>query len=273
MNIADQIQHTQSVRNPWTSWFVYGDTGSGKTTLAATFPSPLFIEPANENSHIALLRLTERNIPFLLVGKNSKTRQKVPVRQHMNAILSYLEDQHRAMHKQLAARDQLRALGDAAAAEKADRIEQDAYALFPWETVVFESMTHYVDMCVEDIRLHKKKQIMDMAGWGELGSHLMTLHHRLTNLDVHTVYTALASQSDDGRIGPALSGRARKTLPSACAVLAYTETIPGNSQLAPIRRIHFEKRGEYDTRSRLPVELPAFIDNFNFAQHIEPKLG
>lgn len=59
-----KVRNAKEQEYPWTHWFLYGDSGTGKTTAAATFPSPLFIVPAHERSWTTL---QGRDIDFVEV--------------------------------------------------------------------------------------------------------------------------------------------------------------------------------------------------------------
>jgi hypothetical protein len=247
------IENTNAIQTPWTVWFLYGATGSGKTTIAASFPEPLFLVPANEGSE---LTLRGRNLPFIRVGK-AADGTIIPVRQHLTAILDDLTKQHHLMRAAMAK-------GDDAA----------AFAAFPWQTIVIESLTHLGDMLVEDVSVYGTKK-MDQQLWGLISGFLRTLHSRLRNMDVHVVYTALQKTVENEATGivtggPNLIGATAEKLPSACDVIAYCEeTSTGKNESR--YRVHFRKNGSWVARSRFQG-FPPHLDNFNFAQ-VRKHLG
>lgn len=252
--MALHIQNTNSIESPWTVWFLYGATGSGKTTAASTFPDPLFLVPANEGSELSL---RGKGLPFIRVGKDA-TGKPVPVRQHLGEILTDLERLHAQMRAALAKGD-----------------EEAAYSAFPWSTIVIESMTHLGDLLVEDVSDYGKRK-MDQQGWGLISSFLRTLHSRLRNLDCHVVYTALAktSESEQGGIvtgGPNLIGSTAEKLPSACDVIAYLEEQPAAKGSEPVYRAYFRKHRWWQARSRFS-SFPEHLDNFDFAK-VQQHLG
>lgn len=248
-----ELQNTNEIATPWTVWFLYGQTGAGKTTIASSFPEPLFLVPANEGSE---LTLRGRGLPFVRLGKR-KDGQSVPVRAHISEILTELERKHALMRQAYAKGD-----------------EEGAHAQFPWQTIVVESLTHLGDMLVEDVSNNGQRK-MDQQGWGLISSFLRTLHSRLRNLDVHVVYTSLAkvTESEGGTTlgGPNLIGSTAEKLPSACDVIAYCEELPGSKPEAPRFRAHFRKHSYWVARSRF-ASFPAQIDNFTFAQ-VQAHLG
>lgn len=248
-----ELQNTNEITTPWTVWFLYGQTGAGKTTCASTFPAPLFLVPANEGSELSL---RGKNLSFVRLGRRADGAT-VPVRAHFSEVLTELERRHAQMRQALAKGD-----------------EEVAHAAFPWQTIVVESLTHLGDMLVEDVSMNGTKK-MDQQGWGLISSFLRTVHSRLRNLDCHVVYTALAktSESESGAVlgGPNLIGSTAEKLPSACDVIAYCEELPGSKPEQPRFRAHFRKHSYWVARSRFST-FPAHLDNFTFAQ-VEQHLG
>lgn len=251
------IQHTADLRGetPYTAWFLYGDTGSGKTVAASTFPDPIFLVPANENSYVSLLE-HGASYPFVVIGKDVVTGKTLRARQHLMQVLDYLEEQY---HKAIA----LQTAGDDAGALKA----------FPYQTIVVESLTHLVDLVVEDVSDYGRKR-MDQATWGLISTFLRTLHDRLRALDVHVVYTALAQVkevkgADASRGMPGISGSMAEKMPSACDVIGFCEEVT-TPKGGAVYRMHFRKYGLFQARTRFR-RMPKFVDNFNFAD-VEPFL-
>lgn len=259
-----EIQTSDAIHQPKTAWFLYGAMGSGKTRAAASFPAPLFLIPANEGSELTLKQLTDKKVPFVRMGKRADGTV-VKVRQHIDEIMGDLEKRHAQMWAGLAEADKLRAAGDDAAA---DAKERQAAALFPWETIVVESLTHLGDLLVDDVGDMGKKK-MDQQGWGVISTFLRTLHSRLRNLDAHIVYTSLAKvqMDDDGGVvagGPNLIGSMAEKLPSACDTVVYMEELPAQGKDGkPTYRAFFRRYKKWHARTRFGG-LPDFVDNFNF---------
>lgn len=97
----------------------------------------------------------------------------------------------------------------------------------PGETLVFDAVSHYAELVVEEIA-QSRKAGMDQQGWGQLAAHFRAVHQRLRRLDMHIVYTALAEpivSEGGGVIGqrPRLPGSARELVPSACDLLLYAD--------------------------------------------------
>ena len=218
-----------NIEQPWLHWFIYGDSGSGKTTAAASFPRPLFLVPANESS---IVTLTGMDVPYIEI-----TGQHGPVskgRGGMEAALSLVENEY---------------------AKDPDN--------FPYDTIVVESLTHYMDLIQEELTENNAQQ-MDQRKWGLVATHLRNIQMRLRNLEVHAVFTALAkvSENDAGTVigGPMLSGQSAIKLPSACDIIGYAEA-PANKKGK--HTIHFRRRGHFFARSRFRG-MPASVENFDY---------
>jgi len=229
-----QLKNTKDIVDPWTRWFLYGPTGSGKTHAAGTFPRPLFIVPPNEKSVVTLMG---RDIDYV----------EVSCRREMNEQL----------------RD-LRSLYDRSMQLIADDKLPEAEELFPWQTIVVESLSHYCELLIEDIGARGSRK-MDMQAWGQLSSHLRTIHSQLSDMDVHVVYTALDKVDDAGNGQPLLTGKNALMMPSACDVIGFCEAVPVPKGKDPLHRIHFRQFGRYPARSRFSG-FPDQVDNFDFTQ-------
>lgn len=223
-----KTKNAVDLTSPWTHWFLYGPTGCGKTTAAATFPRPLFIVPQNEGS-IATLR--GRDFPYFEVVDMSSA-----LRDGTGGMVRVLDAIEKLYHKD----------------------PND----FPFDTIVIESLSHYADLCIEELTDGSAKQ-MDQYRWGRLTSHMRNLQKRLRQLDVHAVFTALETTDvgDNGVVvgKPLIQGQAAIKLPSACDVIGFMTASSGEKVK---HTMHLRQYKSYAARSRFP--LPAKIDNFNF---------
>jgi len=228
------VQNTRDISVPWTAWFVYGNSGTGKTTIASTFPKPLFLVPKNEDSattlrgqNFAFITLLDRSSPF----KNGMGG--------LDAVLTVIEDQY------------------------AMSLRKDDESLFPYQTIVLESMTHYCDLVQDELTDGAKEQ-MSMDKWGKLSAHLRNVHARLRALDVHVVYTALSKVDKDGKeAGPHLPGQSADKLPSACDVYAYVDVKDQGRDKPPRHTVYFRQRDIYPARTRFQG-FPGSVENFKF---------
>ena len=94
---------------PWTHWFFYGESGSGKTVNASSFPRPLFLVPQNEGS-IATLR--GRDIPYYEI-----TDMGSPLQNGVGGM-------NRAL-------------------DEVEALYNEAPDQFPFDTTVIENLSHY----------------------------------------------------------------------------------------------------------------------------------
>ncbi len=232
--------NTVNLTQPWSHWFFYGASGSGKTEAAASFPRPIFIVPHNEQS---VVTLRGKNYPYFEVVDMDHTKFDPKTgRGSMMHIIKHLE----AMY---------------------NKYLED----FPFDTVVCEATSHYCDLVQEQITNGSTK-IMAQNDWGTLSSHMRTVQTRLRRLQMHSVFTALdiTDADNDGKPiggGPMLPGKLSEKLPSSCDVTGYCEVINGKD--GPVHRIHFRKYKHFDARSRFR-RLPALVTDFKFnkIQHV-----
>ncbi len=247
MNFNLGIQNTKDIKQPYLACLFYGELGSGKTTIASTFPSPLFLLPPGEGSELTLKGL---DYPFIRLGKKPDG-SPTAYRAHVSNVLDELDRRHARMRELLAK-------GDEAGANEA----------FPWMTIVLESLSHWNDALVEDITEGGKEQ-MDQRRWGFVRSHFQHLHAMLRRWEAHAVYLSISGYKEDEKgkivIGqPGISGKTATALPASCDIVGYCEQLPPLKQGEPkIHRTHFAKRGHFPARTRFR-EMPTSIDNCTF---------
>lgn len=224
------IKNASQIYAPWTHWFLYGDTGSGKTSCASTFPRPIFIVPTDENSIVTLKGM---NIDYIEIY-GAKGHPRTGGWGLENAI-AWLEQQ----------------------------LNKDPEG-FPYDTVVIEALSHYLDQVQEELSEGNTKQ-MDQQKWGKLSGHLRNIHSRLRNMDVHVVFTALVKEEKDAANNatalPLMSGRMGYMLPSACDVIGYCKERPGKPE--SLYDVHFRKYMHFPARSRFRG-MPQKVTNFRF---------
>lgn len=242
-----EIRYTDSLLAPFVHFFLLGDTGTGKTVAASSFPYPIFLVPKNEASIVTLRGMRRGDgspIPYI----------EIETPTDMDNVLTWLEGQCRQAGEFARA-------GDMAS----------AWAVFPYQTIVTESLSHYCDLIIEALisgGSGKSAGKMDQQKWGQLGAHLRNLHSRIRNLPVHAVFTALAqvkeSESSNTVVGgPLMSGAMAYKLPSACDAIGYCEVIAGPK---PIFRTHFTRYKLFPARVRVPpgVVFPPHVDNLRW---------
>jgi hypothetical protein len=225
---------------PWTHWFFYGATRSGKTELAATFPKPLFIVPQNEAS---ITTLMGRDIPYVLCG---------------SPFGSY--DEEKGVGGLIGMRDK-NGNQEIGILDSLERLYKKNPKTFPYETIVLESMSHYTDLVEEHLTAGATKQ-MDPLAWGKMKDHLRHVQTRLRAMQVHVVFTCLDELKTNEKSGvtiggPLMSGKAARTLPSSCDAIGYCRRA-GDRFF-----VHFKNFGHYQAGSRF-TRMPSQIENFSF---------
>ena len=253
-----KITSVEKLKPTYAHWFFYGKTRAGKTRAAATFPRPLFIVPHQEGSHVSLMG--RKDIDFILVhashGEEKRVSVDPGVAYSMNSIISDLESRH-----ERAAR--LWQKGTAEADAEGD-------ALFPWETIVIESIGHYTDLLQEELTRQNRLD-MDQQKWGKLGAHLRSLHARLRSLPVHVVFIALAVEKYDRKGdllsgGPAFPGQMNYKLPSACECVVYMACRDGKGKGASRYKAHFQTHTVFEAGCRFDALTQAgSMSPFTFA--------
>ncbi len=230
------VKNAEDLETVWTHWFFYGDSGSGKTTIAHTFPNPLFLVPHNEGS---IVTLRGRNQPYIEIVDWDKT----PLKNGVSSMTHALD-----------------------AIEKLYSKNPDA---FPYDTIVIESVTHLGDLIIDGLTNDGKSQ-MSQNLWGTFGSNLKSVQTRLKRMQVHAVFNALAKtdSSDDKKTlmgGPYIQGQSADKLPAACDVYGYVE-LYGDTH-----RVHFKKYRHFSARTRFK-RMPAVMENFDY-EDVRQYLG
>ena len=226
-----KLLNSKDIEAPWVHVFLYGESGSGKTQAASTFPRPLFVQPSNEGS---MATLAGQDFPYV----------EVKDLRDMTDVVNTLEaDYTRSPDK------------------------------FPYDTIVFESLTHYIDLVIEDLTSGGTRP-MDQQKWGTIASHLRNIGVRMRNMEVNVVYIAL-SESDDAGGGPVIPGKSAIKIPAACDVVGYCQagTAKAGSQTKePTYKVYFRRYGGFFARSRFKG-VPPEVENFRFDKHIKPYLS
>lgn len=260
-----QFNSVEKVRPEYAHWFLYGKMRSGKTRAAATFPRPLFIVPYQEGSHVSLSGMP--NIDYVLVAGSSGEPQRVAAAPgtaySMTSIISDLEQR---FHKAERLWQKGTPEGDA-----------EGSTIFPWETIVIESITHYTDLVQEELTRGNTLD-MDRQKWGKLSAHLRSLHARLRSLPVHVVFIALSIEHFDqkGELrggGPAFPGQMKYKLPSACECVVYMAHREGSKGNSGRYTAHFQTHQVFEAGCRFDeLTQMGSMTPFTFAK-VEKTIG
>jgi hypothetical protein len=228
-------RNAKDIVAPWTHWFLYGESGSGKTKSASTFSRPCFLVPYNEQS---ITTLRGMDVPYYEVTGAGEIGKETAVVDGSGSLMSVLLELETLYYQDIDA--------------------------FPYETIVIESITHYSDLVMEEMT-RGGKVFMDQGKWGSFLAHFRNIQSRLRKMQVHAVFTALSKvdKADDDTIigGPHIQGQVAAKLPSACDVIGYCEEVRSGKD--SVYRMHLRKYKHFPARSRFR-DVPATIDNFNF---------
>ena len=168
------------------TFMCYGDTRSGKTRFAGTFPNALFISDKSERGWTTL-----ETMP----GTDFYHSDKAPL------VLGVIDRQE--MTEALTKAEQLVRMGLI-------------------DTLVVDSLTFYAESWYQS---EQKKMISAGANakldtralFGALSSHLADIRMLIHEWGCNVVWTALASPPEDGRQGgPMVSGKSRERFPAGC---------------------------------------------------------
>lgn len=179
------IKSAEPSKANYRTFMCYGDTRTGKTRFAGTFPNALFIADKSERGWTTLETMPEDEFyhpgkPPLVFG--------VINRQEMTEALA-----------------------------KAEQLVKLGYI----DTLVVDSLTFYAEswyqselqatLAVPNAKLDTR------AMYGALSSHLADIRMQIHEWGCNVVWTALASPPEDGRLGgPMISGKSRERFPAGC---------------------------------------------------------
>ena len=233
--IMMKIQSTKTMPRTRSRWMLVGGMGSGKTTIASTFPDPLFIVPKGENS-METLRSRGLDIPFVEVGPEN-----------------CMDDLGSIFNELLATQK-----------KNPDDL--------PAQTLVWESLTHFSSWVVDELSAGNSKKPGEMNEhlWGKVKNFFTHSYDLLCQLDMYVVLTAhpkveLGEQRQVLSAGPRIMGGASELLPACCEHYGYCEVIPGKDSEKDIFKVYFKKYGGFEARTRSST-LPREIVNFNFKE-------
>jgi AAA domain len=230
--------------SPWSSFLFYGAGGSGKTSVAATFPRPLFLIPVNEQSIVTLRGL---DFPYYEVLDMSSQFKEATGQGGMRALIDMIVAEYNRDPKN-----------------------------FPYDTIVVDALSHYCELVADEIS-KGGTMVMDQRHWGQMGGHLRDIQVKLSKCQVHTVFTTLAETKEIGenkfRGRPMLYGKTAEILPTSCGTIGYMETTKVSN--VDTYRVNFRKTGIYDARTRyaFPPKIDCVAGGAPFFEQIEPYLN
>lgn len=235
MGIMDKIKNASDYKEQYLRVFLFGGMRSGKTTSAATFPTPFFIGAPNENGI-----------------------QTLQGRGDINYIVPGETDHLKTMDEM---------------SELLTAIHADATRLAPiqfrekWgETIIWDSLSHYADAVVNQLTTRKDPKTSNLMRvdtnqqtWGVLRSHLTNIRDILFRLPCHVVITALDDTTTDERgnitwQGPRVQGAAGELIPSSCELVGFCESSGPDTFV-----VYFQKYGRVEAGTRLKGMRPCML--------------
>lgn len=205
---------------PRHSFCVYGETRSGKTTWAATFPRPLFLSDVTEAGWESI-----RNISDDLLFEPGRKPKVFGIEAITDITL---------------------------AMEKAKPLILSGEV----RTLVFDSLTFYCDLYLANMAAMQAKPD-NRALYGMLGTHLRDLRVKLGSAPVNVVWLCLARPADDTNPagGPLIPGQQGAKFAAGCNYLIYArrQATKDASGTQENYFLHSRPYGQYMAGSRLGV--------------------
>ena len=200
------------------TFLIYGDTRSGKTKLAGTFPRPRFLSDQTEKGYETLRHMKPEEL------FEPGVRPEVYGIESPKDMIDLLEDTEVTVRK------------------NPGKIQ----------TLVIDSLTFYSDlfyetMAREEARMSGQKMVDTRKLYGALFNHLRSVMIRAHSIPgINVVWLGLASVDDYGRGGLMIPGKSAAKLPAMCNNYWY------------LRRYKVSKDEEgYEVRTQTYMSFPA----------------
>jgi hypothetical protein len=241
-----------------TSVLLYGDTGSGKSALAMTSPTPILLLDAEMNREH-----THRYV--------DGAPKKIVV-QDWNPDEPYPDVEVEVAATSVRSFDDFEAV--------LTRLNDRSH---PFKTVVVDSITEIQNYLKTHISLDQQ---LSMKEWGQM-QYVDTIVKRYVDLpDVNIVFVALTQVNENGQIGPALAGRLKNRIIERSRLAGVVALTPGETQqendFSGVRYVQKFKIGRksvddnsYFVKSNIPglvEEFGAVIDSPNLSTILNFKL-
>jgi hypothetical protein len=226
----------QTGKAPRYTFLIYGPMGSGKTTLAASFPRPLFLSDVTESGYESLRGLDES----VLFEPN--VRPRALGIEKMNDMA-----QAREMIAPLVASGQV-------------------------QTIVDDSLTFYADLYLNSIFDMQGANRDNRKAYGELGIHLRDLRVKWQGFQCNIVWLCLVRDPDDDRPqgGPMIPGAESGKFGAGCDYQLFMrhDRFKRGQEFVDNYELHSRNWGKYAARVRRAVgvpELPSPLVNTTYS--------
>lgn len=227
---------------PRNTFCVYGPTGSGKTTFAATFPRPVFLSDTSESGYESLRGITgvlfEPEVQPIVIGIEN-------------------------MNDMAIAREVL------APFIQAGQVK----------TIVKDSLTFYADLYLNFLFSIHTGAGDNLKVYGALGRHLRDLRVKWHAMGCNVVSLALAADpNEDQPVGqPLIPGKEGSKYGAGCDYLLYTryDRFKQGQQFVDHFELHSKPWGKFVARARRAIGMPELsspLTNVTYADFIT-RLG
>lgn len=226
IDLTSQRDENVATRAPRYTFCAYGPTGSGKTTLAGSFPRPVFLSETSESGYeslrgIAASALFEPDVEPIVLGierMNDMTLAREALIPHIQSGMV--------------------------------------------QTVVIDSLTFYADLFLNYLFAvyAASGPSANLKAYGDLGRHLRDLRVRWHQLGCNVVSLCLPQDPNEDQPNglPLIPGREANKFGASCDFLLYLQherTKQGNDY-ADRYYVHSKPFGKYVARARRAVGMP-----------------
>lgn len=212
------------------TFLIYGESGSGKTRLAATFERPLFFSDSTEKGWVTIEGMDR---------KHFYDPEIYPVVEPMVSP----EDVNKLLVK----------------------YTKDIQA-GKFKTLVFDSLSFYGDSYLSI--LSRKGEFKDgRQMYNVFYNHIRYIMIEMHKLPCNVVWICLAKEptkpGEDG--GVLLPGKSGVTAPARCSYWLYTRVVQDDPNEDPIYEVHTKKFGTWPARVRgAPEDMPSVLKDNSF---------
>lgn len=203
---------------------LYGDSRSGKTEFAATWPRPLFLADAAEGGWATI---------------HGMPRDKFYEPNRIPEV--------RAIETMQDMVGQIRELGDRLKKKPGDI-----------QTLVVDSLTFYADLVQDTLRTQMADEIAKNKWllFDKLKNHISHMVIETHKLPVHVIWICLSTVDMDGRGGILLPGQMAKKLPALCNFFFYQNVHQPDPNKDPLYEVHTRRCGNFPAGTRFGDLLP-----------------
>ena len=273
------------------SMIIYGQSGIGKSTIAANMPDPFFVVMKGGGEHRPL-HLVSRKIPWVSISTKSELDQLLlDLKAKGMPSLEKHEGDPTAIAQLQAWKQQGKSDAEISNAFAAMGIQRPTTALFHPKTLVIDQLTTLYNIYMSDVirTVSRKRENMEtpnLQDFGQARRRMLDFFQELNNLPgVHKVYLCLAEidtdpQTQEQRGLPLLAGKLAQECMAFCDFIFYmfSDIVqnPQTKAISNVRRFATSVHGKWQARDSTG-KLSKFIDlpdpRFDFWSHIVKEVS